>query len=93
MFEVQINMTVADLKGILTDLPDDMSIIIPVINEDDCNDIIAFRHVRTAGILFCEYEEKNEQRVLCLNAAEHGVDISTQIKSRNSDISCEKVMF
>lgn len=86
-----INMTVGDLKAILNELPGDMSIIIPVIDEDDANNIFAFRHVRTAGILYDEYEEKGDQRVLCLNAAADGADISTQIKSR--DVICEKVLF
>lgn len=53
-----INMTVGDLKAILNELPGDMSIIIPVIDEDDANNIFAFRHVRTAGILYDEYEER-----------------------------------
>ena len=61
------NMRVKDLKNILTTLPDDMLIIIPVIDEDDANHIYGFRHVRTAGVLTCESEQDRE--VLCLNAA------------------------
>ena len=36
------NMYVKDLKKILNELPDDMPIIIPVINEDDANHIMVF---------------------------------------------------
>ena len=45
------NMHVKDLKKILNELPDDMPIIIPVIDEDDANYIYGFRYVRTAGRL------------------------------------------
>jgi hypothetical protein len=82
-------MTVGDLRGILNELPGDMSIIIPVIDEDDANNIFAFRHVRTAGILYDEYEEKGDQRVLCLNAAADARIFL--LKSR--DVVCEKVLF
>ena len=40
-----------DLKEAIKDLPDNMPIIIPVITEKDVNLILAFRHVRTIGIL------------------------------------------
>lgn len=86
-----MNMTVSDLSKILAKLPKDMPVIVAVTSEDDCNDVKGFRRVRTAGILFSEYERDGEQRVLCLNAARHGVDISTQVKSR--DCICEKVLF
>ena len=36
------NMYVKDLKKILNELPDDMPIIIPVIDEDDANHIYGF---------------------------------------------------
>ena len=84
-----INMTVSDLKRIIESLPDDMPVIVPVILEDDANNILGFRYVRTAGILYDELAD--DPRVLCLNAAAGGVDISTQIKSR--DCICEKVLF
>lgn len=87
----EANMTVSDLSKILARLPKDMPVIIPVVLEDDVNNILAFRYVRTAGILFSEYEREGDQRVLCLNGAAHGVDISTQVKSR--DCVCEKVLF
>ena len=31
------NMTIADLKEIIKDLPNDMPVIIPVVDENDCN--------------------------------------------------------
>ena len=71
------NMHVKDLKKILNDLPDDMPIIIPVIDEDDANHIYGFRYVRTAGELVCEGEQEPE--ALCLNAAADGQDIADQI--------------
>lgn len=48
-----INMTVAELKRVISDLPDNMPIIIP----DDCVRTFGFRFVRTANIL--SYDEKN----------------------------------
>ena len=88
-----INLTVGQLKSILNDLPDSMNVIIPVIDEDDANHIFGFRHVRTAGILYCEYAEEKE--VLCLNDAVYGVDISTQIEKSGIDpsIICEKILY
>ena len=86
-----MNMSVSDLKKILSKLPGDMPVIIPVITEEDANHILAFRHVRTAGILCDEYEREGNRRVLCLNAAADGVDISTQTERR--DVVCEKVLF
>ena len=88
--EVKMNMTVADLKAILNSLSDDLPVVIPVIDERNANQIFGFRHVRTAGILHDEYEP-TEPRVLCINSAEYGVDISTQMQ--NKPIVCEKVLF
>lgn len=62
-----INMTVAELKRLISDLPDNMPVIIPVIDKDDCNHILGFRFVGIAGILACDDEE--HRMVLCLNAA------------------------
>lgn len=88
-----INMTIEDLKDRIKDLPDDMPILIPVITEEDANNIQAFRYVRTAGILVCKHEE--DDTVLCLNAAADGLDISTQLKKSGVDpeIECERVLF
>ena len=85
-----INMTIAELKRLISDLPDNMPVIIPVINEDDCNHIFGFRFVRTAGILSCDGEEC--QMVLCLNAA-NDQDIADQVYFSGKDISVEKVLF
>lgn len=74
-----MNMTVAELKKLLSDLPDNMPVVIPVIDEDDCNHIFGFRFVRTAGILSCDGEEY--RTVLCLNAA-NGQDIADQVYFR-----------
>lgn len=89
------NMTVKNLKDILAILPDDMKVIVPIITVDDANDILAFRFVRTAGILECPSEK--EQYVLCLNAAADGVDIKTQVdtlvKKCDKEVTCSKVLF
>lgn len=84
-----INMTIKDLKNIIEGLPDNMPVIIPVIDYDDANSISGFRHVRTAGILSTDgYDD-----ALCLNAAADGVDIKSQVGMYDSDISCDKVLF
>lgn len=94
MSESNINMTVKDLREIIKNIPDDMddlNVIIPVITEEDANRILAFRHVRTAGVLTSDYEEKP---ALCLNTASDGLDISSQIERKNdSSIWCDKVLF
>lgn len=85
------NMLVKDLKKILNELPDDMPIIIPVIDEDNANHIYGFRYVRTAGELTCEYEQ--DQSVLCLNAAAYGQDIADQIHFSGRDVGVKKILF
>lgn len=40
-----IDMRIKDLKKIIKNLPDDMTIVIPVINELNSNDILGFRLV------------------------------------------------
>ena len=89
----QLNMHVKDLKKILNELPDDMSIIIPVIDEDNVNRIYGFRYIRTAGTLVCEYEQ--DPTVLCLNAAADGQNIADQIRlsGRGRDVSVKKILF
>ena len=86
--KLKSNMTISDLKRIINDLPDDMPVIIPVISEDNCDQIFGFRFVRTAGILYCEFEE--DERVLCLNAANE-CNIADQVRHR--DVACECVLF
>lgn len=85
------DMRVKDLKWILSKLPDDMAIVIPVIDEDDTNRIYGFRKVRTAGVLISEGEEDRE--VLCLNAADNGHDIADQVYFSGRDVGVEKILF
>lgn len=84
------NMTITDLKEIIKDLPDDMPVIIPVIDEDDCNRIFGFRFVRTAGLLSSEGEKY--RTVLCLNAAKEK-DIADQVYFSGKDVGVEKILF
>lgn len=87
-----VNLTIKELKEIIKDLPDDMDVIIPVITEDDANDILGFRYVRTAGILTNKYEPNS---ALCLNSSDDGLDISSQIKmmaGEHNKTSCEKIL-
>lgn len=83
------NMYVKDLKKILNKLPDDMPIIIPVIDEDDANHIYCFRHVRTAGVL----ASYGEEDACCLNAAADGQDIADQIHFSDIDVSVKRILF
>ena len=85
-----INLTVGYLKDRIKDLPDDMDVIIPVTIEDDANYIVSFRHVRTLGVLSNKYEEKP---ALCLNGAQDGVDIETQLNLNKLSTTCDKVLF
>lgn len=84
------NMTIAELKRIIADLPDDMPVIIPVIDEEDCNRIFAFRFVRTAGLLSSEGEEY--RTVLCLNTANEK-DIANQVYFSGKDVNVEEILF
>lgn len=86
-----IDMRVKDLKNILIKLPDDMAVIIPVIDEGDANHIYGFRRARTAGILVSESEKDRE--VLCLNAAAEGQDIADQVHFSGRDVGVKKVLF
>lgn len=83
------NMYVKDLKKILKELPDDMPIIIPVIDEDDANHIYGFRHVRTAGVL----ESYGEDNAFCLNAAADGQDIADQVHFSGRDVGVKSILF
>ena len=91
MTNENINMRIKDLKHILEQLPDDMAVIIPVINEEDANHIYGFRHVRTAGVLISEDEQDRE--VLCLNAAADGQDIADQVYFSGRDVGVKEVLF
>ena len=85
------NMRVKDLKHILGQLPDDMAVIIPVIDELDANHIYGFRHVRTAGVLISEGEQDRE--VLCLNAAADMKDIADQVHLSGKDVDVKEILF
>lgn len=85
------NMRVKDLKHILEQLPDDMAVIIPVIDEEDANHIYGFRHVRTAGVLISEGEDDPE--ALCLNAAADGQDIADQVHFSGKDVGVKEILF
>ena len=86
-----INMTVKDLKEIIKDLPDNMEVIMPIVDMDDNNKIMVFRRIRTAGILTSKYES---HPALCLNTSTDGIDISAQIKmlGEMAGVICEKIL-
>ena len=87
------NMKVKDLKRILNQIPDDMVIVVPVIDEYDANKIFGFRYMRTAGVLICEGEKDRE--VLCLSAAADDQDIADQVhfSGKSNDIGVKEVLF
>lgn len=83
-----ICMTVADLKGILKDLPDDMLVVIPDRVDENYNILTCCVAVGTAGVLSSQYEAT---RVLCLNAIASRADtIAGQI---TDTMECEQVLF
>ena len=82
------NMTVKDLKEVLNECPDNMPIIIPVIDEDDANHIYGFRHVRTAGVLIAYGEED----AFCLNSADEQ-DIADQINFSGKNVAVKSILF
>lgn len=81
-----INMTVAELKRVISDLPDNMPIIIP----DDCVRTFGFRFVRTASIL--SYDNSEYRTALCLNTATDQ-DITDQSYFSGRDANVEKILF
>lgn len=86
-----INMTIEDLKDRIKDLPGDMPVIIPAVDEDDPDHLLCFYHVRTVGILSSEYDTD----ALCLSAVDK-LNISEQIENSENIgdyIKCEKVLF
>lgn len=83
------NMTIKDLKEILNECPDNMPIIIPVIDEDDANHIYGFRHVRTVGIL----TSYGEEDACCLNASADGQDIADQVHFSDKDVGVKSILF
>lgn len=85
------NLTISELKKMVANLPDDIPVVIPVIDENNCNRIFGFRFVRTAGMLFCQDEEF--QKVLCLNAAADEMNISEQVFISGRDVDDVEVLF
>lgn len=84
-------MQVKDLKKILNSLPDEMIVVVPVIDENDVNKIYGFRKVRTAGILGCEFEEHST--ALCLNGATDGQDIADQVHFSECDVNVLDILY
>ena len=84
-------MQVKDLKKILSSLPDEMIVVVPVIDENDVNKIYGFRKVRTAGILGCEFEEHST--ALCLNGATDGQDIADQVHFSGCDVNVLDILY
>lgn len=83
-----IYMTVADLKRILENLPDDMPVVIPDRVDENYNILTCCVMVGTAGVLSSRYEAT---KVLCLNAIASRADtIAGQI---NDTMECESVLF
>lgn len=84
----EIYMTVADLKRILENLPDEMVVVIPNHVDENYNILTNCVMVGTAGVLISRYEAT---RVLCLNAIASKADtIAGQI---NDTMECESVLF
>ena len=89
-----INMKVKDLRRIVNNLSteyDDIPVVIPVISEEDSDNILAFRIVRTARIIH-ENGEISDGNALIFNTST-GPDIATQINNRKSDVICKKLLF
>ena len=84
-------MTVKDLSGILSELPDDMKIVIPVVDELDVNHIYGFRKVRTAGILRCESEQ--DVNVFCINGTVNDQDLADQVRSSGKDVDAVRILY
>ena len=89
------NLTVGVLKRFLEELPDDMQVVMPVIDTDNADKIYCFRHVRTAGVLKCP--GSNPEQVFCMNALNTAEDIYGQLKSSGyqtgDTITCERTFY
>lgn len=86
-------MRVGDLKEILNNLPDDMFIVIPVVDEDNVNRIYGFRKVRTAGILTSEHEAEDKREVFCLNGTMDGQDLADQVHFSGRDVGVKEILY
>ena len=82
------NLTVKDLRGIISNLPDDYEIIIPVFNRKKA--CIQLKHVRSVGVVTSKYEPLS----LCLCSTEFNKDIEKVIKkNRNLGAECTEILF
>lgn len=85
------NMTVGKLKEIMEELPDDMTVIIPITDEDNSNAIYGFRYVRTSGVLV---EPFSGEKSICLSPAAYGFNITNQLKTNGfDDIDVAALLF
>lgn len=85
------HMTVKDLKSIIEDLPNDMSVIFATFDDEDVDHVKKFYHVKTAGIVTSDYAE---EPVLVLNTSHHYKDISEQLLySGKNHVHCDKVLY
>ena len=81
-----INMTVAELKRLISDFPDNMPVIIP----DDSVRIFGFCFVRVASILSSDVEKY--RTALCLNTAtDEDITDQSYFSGRNANV--EKILF
>ena len=85
-----MDLRIRDIKNIIKGLPDDMLVVIPVVDDSDVDHIYAFRKVRTAGILVSDHEDDRE--VLCLNGATDGYDIADQIDFSQIDVDVKEIL-
>lgn len=82
------NLTVKDLRGIISNLPDDYEIIVPVFNRKKA--CIQLKHVRSVGVVTSKYEPLS----LCLCGTEFNKDIEKVIKkNRNLGAECTEILF
>lgn len=87
------DLRVKDLKTILEGLPDDMLVVIPVVDEEYVNKLYGFRRVRTVGIIEHEEEDVCDRKVLCLNGACDGADIADQVVYSDRGVLVTTVLY
>ena len=58
-----MNMTIAELKRLLSDLPDNMPVVIPVIDEDDCNHKILEQYLKVLGYAVTNTIDANVNKI------------------------------
>lgn len=81
-----LNLTVKEVKEALKDLPDDMQVIVPVVNPENLNEIYSFHFVRSIAVLHEEYDED----VVCLAPTQDGHDITSNLPS---GVKCIKLLW